>query len=55
MTKCPHCGKSVKGHDDGKKNFRELSREQQRATIANATKNLKEMRAIYKEGTSNDE
>ena len=47
MTTCPHCGKSVKGHDDGTKTFRELSREQQRAAIANATKNLAAMKQIY--------
>jgi len=47
MTTCPHCGKSVKGHDDGTKTFRELSRDQQRAAIANATKNLNAMKEIY--------
>lgn len=45
--KCPHCGKSVKGHAQGTKNFRELSRQQQRSAIAKTTRDLKEMRAIY--------
>ena len=49
MTKCPHCGKHVKGHDQGTKDFRELSREQQIAAIGQATKNLNAMKKIYDE------
>jgi len=47
--KCPHCGKtvSVKGHAGGLKDFRHLTREQQRASIANTARNLKRMREIY--------
>ena len=45
--KCPNCKQSIKGHADGKKDFRELTRSQQRATIANATRLLKAYREIY--------
>lgn len=47
MTTCPHCGKSVKGHADGTKAFRELTRKQQAASIRQAKANLKKMEAIY--------
>ena len=47
MTICPHCKKSVKGHLDGEKTFRELTRKQQLATINQAKANLKKMEAIY--------
>ncbi len=47
MTICPHCKKSVKGHLDGEKTFRELSRKQQLAAIKQAKANLKKMEAIY--------
>jgi hypothetical protein len=49
---CPHCGKSLKGHLGGTKSFRQLSRPQQKATIANTAKNLKAMQRIYREGAS---
>ena len=45
--KCPHCNKSIKGHANGEKDFRELTRRQQQATIANAERLLKAYRAIY--------
>ena len=49
---CPECGKvfSVKGHADGKKSARELTPRQQRASIAKQSRDLMEMRAIYKGG-----
>jgi hypothetical protein len=50
-TKCPHCKKSVHGHDQGKTPFRKLSRAQQRGAIGVASQNLKRMKDIYKEGT----
>jgi hypothetical protein len=50
-TRCPHCGKSVHGHDQGKTPFRKLSRAQQRSAIGVATKNLKKMKDIYKAET----
>lgn len=45
--KCPHCGGNIKGHANGTKTFRELTRAQQRAAIAKTTCDLTEMRAIY--------
>lgn len=45
--KCPKCGSSVKGHFGGVKNFRELSRAQQRASIAKTARDLKAMQRIY--------
>jgi len=47
--KCPHCGKSIKGHDGGTKDFRDLTPEQQRASIAKTARDLKEMREIYQD------
>lgn len=47
---CPHCKKSIKGHANGTKDFRELSTEQMKAAIARATRSLNEMRNIYKNG-----
>jgi hypothetical protein len=44
---CPACGQNIKGHFHGLKNFRDLSRAQQRASIAKSTRDLKAMRAIY--------
>ncbi len=45
---CPHCKKTIKGHANGTKDFRELSPEQMKAAIARATRSLNEMRNIYK-------
>ena len=49
--KCPACGEqvtvTVKGHASGTKTFRELSRAQQRASIAKTARDLKAMREIY--------
>ncbi len=46
--KCPHCGRSIKGHALGKKALRELTKKQQKAAIARAAGLLKEYRAIYR-------
>ena len=45
--KCPKCAQSIKGHANGEKDFRQLTRPQQRAAIANAARLLKAYRAIY--------
>jgi hypothetical protein len=45
--RCPTCGRSIKGHFHGLKNFRELSRPQQLASIAKSSRDLKAMREIY--------
>ncbi len=45
--KCMNCGKILKGHANGEKDFRQLTRRQQQATIANATRLLKAYRSIY--------
>ena len=50
--KCPHCGKSVKGHAGGTKDFRALTRQQQRAAIAKTGRDLKGMREIYQAATA---
>ena len=47
--KCPHCGTTLKGHVRGTKAFQELSRPQQRAAIAKATRDLKAMRRVFNE------
>lgn len=46
--KCPHCGRSIKGHAGGTKDFRALTRQQQRAAIAKTVRDLKAMREIYR-------
>jgi hypothetical protein len=48
MTKCPHCGKSLKGHAAEEKAFRELTKTQQKVAIARAVGLLKRYQAIYK-------
>ena len=47
--KCPHCNKSIKGHANGTKDFRELSPEQMKASIAKQARDLKECRTIYQQ------
>lgn len=51
-AKCPACANeislTVRGHERGRKNFRQLTRLQQRAAIAKTTRDLKEMREIYR-------
>jgi len=47
--KCPHCDKNIKGHDSGRQTFRELTRPQQRASIAKTARDLQAMRRIYRE------
>ena len=39
---------AAKGHARGTKTFRELSRAQQRAAIAKAARDLKDMQRIYR-------
>lgn len=49
--KSPLCGKSIKGHAGGTKDFRVLTRQQQRAAIAKTARDLKAMREIYQAAT----
>ena len=47
VMKCPHCGKSIRGHAGGTRVFRQLSPAQQRAAIAKTARDLRDMRRIY--------
>ena len=46
-SKCPHCGKSIKGHAGYAKGFRELTKTQRVAAIAKTAGDLNRMRAIH--------
>ena len=52
VMKYPHLGESIKGHAGGTKDFRALTRQQQRATIAKTARDLKAMREIYQGATA---
>jgi len=45
--RCPHCSRSIKGHANGRENFRDLTPAQQRAAIAKTARDLQAMRRIY--------